>query len=175
MLIGYKLQYQDLLPMTYSFLADMGDRGDELLLRDHYHASNHADFAMPSSRATIQDSQYGWVSKQDRAMCQCRYAGPSQHSAALDWCICCWSSADQRSHASPCCRALWSWFISCQRHCWRFANFRKSSHQVVFSGLFHPSSNLFPSSLSLCLLSQPTGVGSLVSSSTFLCHFYLTP
>jgi hypothetical protein len=47
--------------MTYSFLADMGDGGDELLLRDHYHASNHADFAMPSSRATIQDSQYGWV------------------------------------------------------------------------------------------------------------------
>jgi hypothetical protein len=57
MLIGYKLQYQDLLPMTYSFLADMGDGGDELLLRDHYHASNHADFAMPSSRATIQDSK----------------------------------------------------------------------------------------------------------------------
>ena len=47
--------------MTYSFLADMGDGGDELLLCDHYHASNHTDFAMPSSRATIQVSQYGWV------------------------------------------------------------------------------------------------------------------
>jgi len=51
----------DLLPMTFSFRADLDGNGDELLLRDPQHASNHKDFKLPSSRATIYDSQFGWI------------------------------------------------------------------------------------------------------------------
>ena len=52
---------QELLPLTYSFHVDLGDGGDDFLLRDAQHASNHASFLLPSSRATIKDQHFGWI------------------------------------------------------------------------------------------------------------------
>lgn len=51
---------QDLLPVSYSFLVDIGT-GNELLLRDSQHAPYSTDLILPSSRVTIKDEEYGWM------------------------------------------------------------------------------------------------------------------
>ena len=47
--------------MTYGFFVDLGDGGDELILREFFPSSKHKSFPLPSSRATIKDPHFGWI------------------------------------------------------------------------------------------------------------------
>jgi len=51
---------RDLLPVSYSFLVDIG-AGTELPLREYQHASYSKNLVLPSSRVTINDPEYGWI------------------------------------------------------------------------------------------------------------------
>jgi len=51
---------QDLLPVSYSFVVDIGT-GTELPLREYQHASYSNNLVLPSSRVTINDPEYGWI------------------------------------------------------------------------------------------------------------------